>query len=111
MSYVRGWEAGYLRMIANRVLSYAQKSKDAGEMYHDLTKPITLTCGHKARIFFEFVGGREPVAYAEVHPTEPVAPEVLVEIASELLREPAEMVRAPSGDATAYLFRAKAKTP
>lgn len=90
MKYVTGPEAAFIRMLANRVLLARRKAAAAGEAYHDLTAPVDLKCGHRAKLVHENLG-EEHRTVAHVYPRldRPWTMEELIELASELLCTPA----------------------
>lgn len=82
--YVSDQEASFLTLMARRVLNHTREAQKRGEEFHDMTRPVPLACGVRAKLVFrEVAGGYEPEAHVVPHPG--FVRDELALIASEIL--------------------------
>ena len=81
-------QAGFLRMMANRVVRLAKQADESAERFHAMKHRVKVANGHEVHLRFD-----GPVPVVEVWPGEPNFNEPeLTELASEIICKPAKLV-------------------
>jgi hypothetical protein len=101
--YVADQEASFLALMARRLLNHQREAKSRGETFNDLTTPVPLGCGVRAKLtFVECPSGYKPEVVLVRN--DQYTAEELYEIASEILGGPADNAYDPAVDGQSGRF-------
>lgn len=108
MAYVSYPEKAFLQLMGKRLLKYQREAESRGERYNDVSSFAPLQCKVLAKFRFETApGGYIPVALLKESTL--YSPNVLKEIASEILDAPVKL-RATKDDVLEYVRESDAGT-